>query len=83
MSAQWGASGAISDITPAAGWQILSCDPNGMDQDIRLVCMHDDASCDHLLEGGAENTIVRLPESVRSPSLPPIPHASLLCAIVL
>lgn len=59
----WGASGAISDITPAAGWQILSCDPNGMDQDIRLVCMHDDASCDHLLEGGAENTIVRLPES--------------------
>ena len=44
-----------------------------MDQDIRLVCMHDDASCEHLLEGGAENTIVRLPESVRSLSLPSHP----------
>ncbi|TDL21135.1 hypothetical protein BD410DRAFT_840835 [Rickenella mellea] len=61
-----GSKNAISDITPAAGWQILSCDPNALSQDIRLVCKSPDASsagCDHLYQNGAENTIVRLPEN--------------------
>ncbi|KAF8877427.1 hypothetical protein BD779DRAFT_1557589, partial [Infundibulicybe gibba] len=35
----WGSTNAISDITPAAGWQIISCSPDAVNQDIRLVCM--------------------------------------------
>ncbi|TDL21134.1 hypothetical protein BD410DRAFT_868623 [Rickenella mellea] len=61
-----GSTKAISDITPAAGWEILGCDPNALSQDIRLVCKSSDApsvGCDHLYENGAENTIVRLPEN--------------------
>ncbi|KAF8877431.1 hypothetical protein BD779DRAFT_1448538, partial [Infundibulicybe gibba] len=63
----WGSTNAISDITPAAGWQIISCSPDSVNQDIRLVCMSGDATtsgCDHLYQGaGAEGKIVRLPES--------------------
>ena len=60
---QWGS--AISDITTAAGWEILGCDQNAMEQDIRLVCTSSAAACDHLYSsGGAEGKIVRLPESV-------------------
>ena len=33
-------------------------------QDVRIVCHNPDAGCEHLFEGGAENTIVRLPEEV-------------------
>jgi hypothetical protein len=33
------------------------------DQDIRLVCTSDDAACDHIYQGGAVGTVVRLPES--------------------
>ncbi|THH19176.1 hypothetical protein EW146_g1957 [Bondarzewia mesenterica] len=61
-----GASTAISDITEAAGWAIIECDRHAMAQDIRLVCMSDDAAtsgCDHLLLNGAEGKIVRLPDS--------------------
>ncbi|KAJ7171248.1 hypothetical protein C8R46DRAFT_1190644 [Mycena filopes] len=57
-----GASRAVSDITPAAGWTILACDASALAQDIRLVC-HDPA-CQHLFEGqGAVDTLVRLPET--------------------
>ncbi|KAA1475907.1 hypothetical protein DENSPDRAFT_452584 [Dentipellis sp. KUC8613] len=62
----WGASTAISDITEAAGWKILDCDPNGMNQTIRMVCMNADsqnAGCDHVMKNGAENKLVRMPES--------------------
>lgn len=60
---QWGS--AISDITTAAGWEILGCDQNAMEQDIRLVCTSSATACDHLYSsGGAEGKIVRLPESV-------------------
>ncbi|TDL21237.1 hypothetical protein BD410DRAFT_771726 [Rickenella mellea] len=61
-----GTSNAISDITGAAGWEIMDCDPNSEAQDIRLVCKSADtnaAGCDHLYQNGAENTIVRLPEN--------------------
>ena len=55
----------ISDITNAAGWEILDCDQNAVEQDIRLVCSSSTAACDHLYSsGGAEGKIVRLPESV-------------------
>ncbi|KAJ7763198.1 hypothetical protein DFH07DRAFT_956572 [Mycena maculata] len=59
----WGASTAISDITTAARWTILDCDPNAMAQDIRLVCTGAASSCNHLFQGasGATNTLVRLP----------------------
>ncbi|KAJ3927693.1 MAG: hypothetical protein NXY57DRAFT_903430 [Lentinula lateritia] len=62
----WGSSNAISDITTAAGWEILNCSATAMAQDIRLVCMSSDtegAGCDHLFQaGGAEGKLVRLPE---------------------
>ncbi|KAI0056899.1 hypothetical protein BV25DRAFT_1864173 [Artomyces pyxidatus] len=60
----WGSSGAISDITPAAGWKIIDCDPNAMEQNIRLVCMSGgEAGCGHVFEGNPEGKIVRLPEN--------------------
>uniref|UniRef100_A0A0W0EY68 Uncharacterized protein n=1 Tax=Moniliophthora roreri TaxID=221103 RepID=A0A0W0EY68_MONRR len=62
----WGSNAAISDITSAAGWEILDCSPDKLAQDIRLVCGSEDtegAGCSHLYEEGAENKIVRLPEN--------------------
>ncbi|KAJ7307836.1 hypothetical protein DFH08DRAFT_720040 [Mycena albidolilacea] len=64
---QWGSNNAITDITKAADWQILGCDPNALAQDIRLVCLKDpddpNSQCPHLYqEIGAVNKIVRLPE---------------------
>ncbi|KAJ8520809.1 hypothetical protein ONZ45_g2444 [Pleurotus djamor] len=61
-------SGAgITDITPAAGWVILDCDPHSMEQEIRLVCSntnHEEAGCNHVFDnGGADHKVVRLPES--------------------
>ncbi|KAF7329620.1 hypothetical protein MKEN_00225000 [Mycena kentingensis (nom. inval.)] len=57
---------AIGDITEAAGWHILGCDPDALEQDIRLVCKGGAYAgmCGHLFDGhGAVDTIVRLPES--------------------
>ncbi|KAJ7775463.1 hypothetical protein B0H16DRAFT_1255627, partial [Mycena metata] len=59
----WGASEAISDITPAAGWTILDCDPTALSQNIRLICTGADSDCSHLFQGGAVHTLVRLPEN--------------------
>ncbi|KAJ7112068.1 hypothetical protein C8R43DRAFT_1159303 [Mycena crocata] len=62
----WGSEDAISDITTAADWQILGCDPAALSQNIRLVCMNDDSNslCGHLYQNnGAVNKIVRLPEN--------------------
>ncbi|KAK7457182.1 hypothetical protein VKT23_010481 [Stygiomarasmius scandens] len=60
----WGSNNAISDITPAAGWEILGCSSDELSQDIRLVCMNNSITCDHLYEGGgAEGKLVRLPEN--------------------
>ncbi|KAJ8507727.1 hypothetical protein ONZ45_g9934 [Pleurotus djamor] len=56
----------LTDITPAAGWVILDCDPNTLDQDIRLVCESDDeaSGCHNVFDhAGPVNKIVRLPES--------------------
>ncbi|KAJ8523253.1 hypothetical protein ONZ45_g312 [Pleurotus djamor] len=62
-----GAPHAIADITPAAGWVILDCDPHALEQDIRLVCANDDTDADHCAHlfsnGGPEGKILRLPES--------------------
>ncbi|KAJ7770766.1 hypothetical protein B0H16DRAFT_1685941 [Mycena metata] len=60
-----GASSAVSDITPAGGWTILTCDAGKLVQDIRLVCHA--SGCEHLFEGqGAVDTLVRLPETCGS-----------------
>lgn len=57
---------SLSDITDAAGWDIIECDTGSTGvQDIRLVCTDTSKGCDHLFEGGEEHTIVRLPEHVR------------------
>ncbi|KAJ8468453.1 hypothetical protein ONZ45_g17236 [Pleurotus djamor] len=77
MPASSGSSGVlqmrgdgITDITPAAGWIVLDCDPHTLDQEIRLVCSstnHEEAGCNHLFDkGGAEHKVVRLPESCTS-----------------
>ncbi|KAF7319233.1 hypothetical protein HMN09_00260700 [Mycena chlorophos] len=68
----WGSASAISDITPAAGWQILDCDPSLNAQSIRLVCVQGDANdtssnCAHLYQNdGPVNKLVRLPEDCGS-----------------
>ncbi|KAJ8519007.1 hypothetical protein ONZ45_g3992 [Pleurotus djamor] len=62
-----GSPNALTDITPAAGWVILECDPNALAQDIRLVCNSHDAEaagCAHFFSGdGPVHKYVRLPES--------------------
>ncbi|KAJ6540580.1 hypothetical protein B0H19DRAFT_1212999 [Mycena capillaripes] len=63
----WGSNDAISDITTAAGWEILGCDPSSLSQDIRLVCVNDDPNCKHLYQNtGAVHKVVRLPENCGS-----------------
>ncbi|KAJ6483567.1 hypothetical protein C8R47DRAFT_1017685 [Mycena vitilis] len=65
----WGSQDSITDITAAADWEILGCDPNALSQDIRLVCKSDDpdSKCSHLYQNiGAENKLVRLPENCGS-----------------
>ncbi|KAJ8517433.1 hypothetical protein ONZ45_g5373 [Pleurotus djamor] len=60
---------ALSDITPAAGWVILDCDPHVLEQDVRLVCEGDisDSKCSHVFsDNGPEDKIIRLPESCGS-----------------
>jgi hypothetical protein len=77
-----------TDITQAAGWQILDCDSgwsNGSHA-IRMVCngtSEQMEQCSHLDDhGGAPNTVVRLPESVRtSCPLPPPSLSSILYCI--
>ncbi|KAH9060372.1 hypothetical protein EDB83DRAFT_2520372 [Lactarius deliciosus] len=60
----WGPTTAISDITPAAGWRIITrCDPAATAQDIQLECADGNPDCNHLFQGGAVDTIVRLPDS--------------------
>ncbi|KAK6969319.1 hypothetical protein R3P38DRAFT_3146303 [Favolaschia claudopus] len=65
----WGSSDAITDITTAAGWQIVGCNSTAMAQDIRLVCTSGsdsdpDSLCSHLYQSsGAVNKLVRLPEN--------------------
>ncbi len=63
---QFGSPKSISDITAAAGWVVLDCDKNSLEQEIRLVCRGDDeAACNHLLEHGEPvNKLIRLPEDV-------------------
>ncbi|KAF7351711.1 hypothetical protein MSAN_01604200 [Mycena sanguinolenta] len=62
----WGSENAITDLTQAAHWQILDCDPNALSQNIRLVCTNDDPTslCGHVYQnGGAIDKIARLPEN--------------------
>ncbi|KAG9219670.1 hypothetical protein CCMSSC00406_0006008 [Pleurotus cornucopiae] len=60
----FGSPKSVSDITAAAGWVVLDCDKNSLEQEIRLVCRGDsEASCNHLLEhGDPANKLIRLPE---------------------
>jgi hypothetical protein len=50
---KFGAQNAIGDITPAGGWEIVSCDSDSMAQDITIVCQTSDDSgaCAHLFSG--------------------------------
>ncbi|EJD50572.1 hypothetical protein AURDEDRAFT_112184 [Auricularia subglabra TFB-10046 SS5] len=59
-----GASSLISDLTPAAGWEILGCDPawESGEAHVTIRCTTGDAACAALFEGDAADTIVRLPD---------------------
>ncbi|KLO17545.1 hypothetical protein SCHPADRAFT_886874 [Schizopora paradoxa] len=57
-----GSPSAISDITPAAGWDILNCTDSTNNQTIVIVCTDESLECDHIFQGSAEDTIIRLPE---------------------
>ncbi|KAH9475749.1 hypothetical protein JR316_0011308 [Psilocybe cubensis] len=64
----WGSATAISDITTAAGWDILDCSSSSLKQDIRLVCSGNSTDCAHLYSGTGNNKnavgkLVRLPEN--------------------
>ncbi|KAJ7684554.1 hypothetical protein DFH06DRAFT_1277243 [Mycena polygramma] len=56
----------LSDITPAASWELLDCPPTWSSGStaVRLVCTADDPAqdCADVTAGGAVDTIVRLPE---------------------
>ncbi|KAF9474083.1 hypothetical protein BDN70DRAFT_340803 [Pholiota conissans] len=57
---------AISDVTTAAGWTILGCAPDTLEQNIRLVCTGSSTDCVHLYSNsttGAVGKVVRLPEA--------------------
>jgi hypothetical protein len=65
QSTQSGAPHAITDVTGAAGWEIINCHPDKTEQEIQLVCISPLGKCGHLFDnGGAEDKIIRLPESV-------------------
>ncbi|KAF7439850.1 hypothetical protein PC9H_000187 [Pleurotus ostreatus] len=74
----FGSPKGMTDITPAAGWVILDCDPNALDQTIRLVCMNEDEeACGHLFaHGGPQDKVVRLPESCGAGPFARIAHLS-------
>ncbi|KAJ7713672.1 hypothetical protein B0H16DRAFT_1341201 [Mycena metata] len=59
-------SQVLSDITSAASWELLDCpaDWSSGSKDVRLVCVADDPTqdCNDVTEGGAVDTLVRLPE---------------------
>ncbi|KAJ2912665.1 hypothetical protein MD484_g7761, partial [Candolleomyces efflorescens] len=58
-----GSADSITDITTAAGWEILDCQKDALSQDIRLVCSGEQSECDHLYQSiGAVGKIARLPE---------------------
>ncbi|KAH7107473.1 hypothetical protein BKA62DRAFT_683505 [Auriculariales sp. MPI-PUGE-AT-0066] len=60
-----GPSHLVADISQPSGWEVIGCptDWSKGSTDVRLVCTNENAaeSCEHLLEDGAENTVVRLP----------------------
>ncbi|KAJ7020071.1 hypothetical protein C8F04DRAFT_974823 [Mycena alexandri] len=59
-------SQVLSDITSAASWELLDCpaDWSFGSKDVRLVCVADDPTqdCNDVTDGGAVDTLVRLPE---------------------
>ncbi|KZV80054.1 hypothetical protein EXIGLDRAFT_437002 [Exidia glandulosa HHB12029] len=62
-----GPSTSLSDITPAAGWQISGCSPTWASgtQKVHVTCSGTDEEtkhCEHVLQGGAVDKIVRLPQ---------------------
>jgi hypothetical protein len=72
MGSQWGTNNAISDLTEAGGWMLMDCDTSSSTQQVRAVCKSTDtesAGCTHITQGGADGTVVRLPESVRLSSI--------------
>ncbi|KLO17564.1 hypothetical protein SCHPADRAFT_900505 [Schizopora paradoxa] len=56
-----GSPSAISDITSAAGWDILHCTESANNQTILLACTDESLGCDHIFQVDAKDTIIRLP----------------------
>ena len=61
---QYGDNSTLSDLTEDGGWEVIECHPTNSSQNITMYCAN--PSCNQLFEGGAEGTIVNLPEDVRA-----------------
>jgi hypothetical protein len=73
MPVQWGHEHLISDFTEAGGYAMVHCDPEAEEHDIHIVCQDTDtisAGCDHVHQGSAIGTVVRLPDNVCRNSFP-------------
>ncbi|THU93422.1 hypothetical protein K435DRAFT_191536 [Dendrothele bispora CBS 962.96] len=71
----WGSPDTITDITTAAGWEILDCDPNALKQNIRLVCTEPNG-CSHLYQAnGPVGKLVRLPQDCGGNAFARISHS--------
>ncbi|EKM77468.1 hypothetical protein AGABI1DRAFT_76923 [Agaricus bisporus var. burnettii JB137-S8] len=60
----WGSNTAIADITTAGGWEIIGCDPDKEEQDIKIVCKGIDVDVVRIGDDDdqrANGKIVRLP----------------------
>lgn len=55
---------AISDLTPAGGWTIWGYNTSTKAQVLNAVCTGNVTACDHIYQGGAVGTLVRMPEGV-------------------
>ncbi|KLO17566.1 hypothetical protein SCHPADRAFT_936932 [Schizopora paradoxa] len=61
-----GSTSAISDVTPAAGWDILNCTDSTNTQTILLACTDESLGCNHIFDVDAKDTIIRLPQDCGS-----------------
>ena len=66
---QNGTTNAVSDISNAAGWSVVDCVEGAAQQVIKLLCTGHNSTCEHVFQGGANHTIVRVPEEVRTHDL--------------
>ncbi|KZV71348.1 hypothetical protein PENSPDRAFT_684746 [Peniophora sp. CONT] len=76
----WSASpSAIADITPAAGWAVLTCSGSVAAQTVRIACVDPSSGCSHLLDPDINpvNRLVRLTDECGTMPFARIAHMDL------